>query len=163
MKTFKELTKKFDYVNSNITDELFPLIERKVGEYKLYHFNKYISSEDAIKEMKTEGYMPANLYELLLWSEENKQDWVVALGSVAGVDGNRRVPYLYRDGSERQLDLRWFDCGWGAYCRFLAVRNLDSEAKALGDSALRILENLTFRIEALEEFQRKVERFLILK
>lgn len=53
-KTLKKIieSKKFDWVNSVITEENFPKQEIRKGEYKLFHFKKYISSEDASKEMK---------------------------------------------------------------------------------------------------------------
>lgn len=126
--------KKFDYVNSDITDTLFSVPKEIGTDFKLYHFDRYISSEDAIKEMEKDGYKPANIYELLTWTGWNDNDWVVALGSVGKVDGDRRVPYLDGSGSRRDLHLRWFGLGWDALCRFLGVRNLSSESVVLGDS-----------------------------
>ena len=43
---------KFNYTNSNITEDNFPIQQISKGEYKLFHFDKNISSKDAIKEMK---------------------------------------------------------------------------------------------------------------
>ncbi|MEK7645319.1 MAG: hypothetical protein AAB391_03315 [Patescibacteria group bacterium] len=48
--------------------------------------------------------------------------WSLAQGSVAKVNGNRNVPYLNKDGSKRNLNLKWFDNDWNANYRFLAVR-----------------------------------------
>lgn len=121
---------KFDWVNSDITDNLFPEPETISSDFKLYHFNRYISSEDAIKEMESDGYRPANAWELLSWKEWNKTDLVVALGSVGEVDGCRRVLYLSRGVSGRGLSLDWWDGGWTARCRFLGVRNLSSDTRA---------------------------------
>ena len=112
---------KFDYVDSDI-EKHFTLEEVRSKEYKLFHFDRYISSEDAIKEMAKEGFLPANLAELLSWKEWNEEDCVIALGSVAWVYGDRRVPYLGRDDSERRLSLSWFDRGWNGNYRFLAVK-----------------------------------------
>lgn len=50
-------------------------------------------------------------------------DDVCTLGSVASIDGNRHVPYLNRNGSERNLNLNWWDNRWNANYRFAAVRN----------------------------------------
>lgn len=111
------------YVNSNITAELFPAPKIIRNDFKLYHFNKRISSEDAVKEMEKDGYAPANIYELLSWKEWNGTDWVVGLGSVHWVDGDRHVPCLTRGGSERILYLSWWDADWDSDCRFLGVRN----------------------------------------
>ncbi len=59
---------EFDHVNNNITSENFPEQEIR-GEVKIFHFDRFISSEDVIKEMKQEGYEPANLYELLEYAK----------------------------------------------------------------------------------------------
>jgi len=126
MKTLKQLTKDFDYVNSEITEENFPLVKRDHKGYKLFHLNQNISSKDAIKEMRKEGYEPASLLELLEWTEWNGTDVVVALGSVAEVGGGRHVSCLDEDGSGRRLSLGWFDRDWFGRCRFLGVR-LSSE------------------------------------
>ena len=124
MKTLASLikSKKFNWVNSNI-EKNFKLEEVRNTDYKLFHFDKYVSSKYAIKEIENEGYCPANLAELLNWKDWNDKDFVVALGSVSQVVGSRFVAYLYGSGAERGLDLDWFDCGWGVLCRFLAVRN----------------------------------------
>lgn len=80
MKTIKQLIKKhnFNWVNPNITEENFPVQERKGKvEYKLFHFDCDISSEDAIKEMAREGYEPATITDLLTWGEWNGKDNVL--------------------------------------------------------------------------------------
>ncbi len=48
--------------------------------------------------------------------------WLFIQGSVAKVNGNRNVPYLNRNDSERNLNLNWRDNDWNAIYRFLAVR-----------------------------------------
>lgn len=121
-KTFTSLTEKFDWVNSDIGKH-FTLEPVRSEEYKLFHFDKTISSEDAIKEIERAGYAPATLHELLKWKEWNESDFVIAFGSVAEVGGGRHVPCLDRNDSRRNLGLDWFDSDWGSYCRFLAVRN----------------------------------------
>lgn len=129
--------KKFDYVNSNIVDGFFPEPTSISSDYKLFHINRYISSEDAIEEMKKEGYRAANAWELLQWPDWNEKDLVVALGSVGEVGGARLVPYLGRDDSERYLDLGLWDGSWGGDCRFLAVA-IDSKEDS--NSALKTSE-----------------------
>jgi hypothetical protein len=128
MKSLKKLieSKKFDWVNSNITEDLFPLVKRKHKGYKLFHFDRYISSEAVIREMEKEGYMPANTLELLEWKDWNDKDWVVALGSVGGVYGSRFVPGLDGGDSLRGLRLDHWGGGWLSRCRFLGVRNCTS-------------------------------------
>lgn len=142
MTTITKLSKliekqKFDWVNPDIKDSLFSLPKTIGTDFKLYHFNKRISSEDAIEEMEKEGYRPANAWELVSWKEGNK-DAVIALGSVSGVGDSRRVPYLYGGGSERSLGLGWFDGGWNADYRFLAVRNVPQELGNLDIGTLNL-------------------------
>ncbi|MDP1718843.1 MAG: hypothetical protein Q8L24_00225 [bacterium] len=136
---------KFDYVNSDINEENFPnLPVRQAGlstgqaeagvktdpptgqaGFKVYGFDRSMSSEDAIKEMARVGYRPANLRELLVYSQSgwNGKDLVVALGSVGQRwDGRGGVVYLWSDAGERNLRLDWFEGGWSGDVRFLAVR-----------------------------------------
>lgn len=133
--------KNLDYVNSNIVDGFFSEPTSISSDYKLFHINQYISPEDAIEEMKKEGYRAANAWELLQWPDWNEKDWVVALGSVGEVDGVRYVPYLYRDGSKRYLSLLYWGGGWFDYFRFLGVRNLETKEKELGDLGSLTLES----------------------
>ena len=62
---------KYDWVNSDITEEHFPtnIPVAYDAEYKLFHFNRSISSDDAIKEMEKDGFRPAVLAELLVLGE----------------------------------------------------------------------------------------------
>jgi len=128
---------KFDYVNFNILTN-FSLPERKYTDYKLFHFDREISSEDAIKEIEKEGYLPANIIELLSWKEWNEKDNVVALGSVAKLRDGRHVVYLGRRGLGRNLSLDWFGCGWDCDDRFLAVRNLNLKNSDTLNSSLSL-------------------------
>lgn len=119
---------KYDWSNSDITAKRFPLTGTgKVAfEPKLFHFDRSISSEDAIKEMEKEGFRPAKIEELLAYGallpEEQRKYPIIALGSVAEIDGSRGVACLHRVGSERSLGLRWFDGDWDGCYRFLGVR-----------------------------------------
>lgn len=129
MKNLKQLIKqnKLDWVNSNITEKNFPIQpeDNEKAEYKLFNFDRYISSEDAIKEMDKDDFRPATIRELLSWKDWNGKDFVVGLGSVwRGGLGNRYVPILYCDGEGRVLDLGWCGGVWHGNFRFLGVRKL---------------------------------------
>ena len=119
---------KYEWTNDNITDKLFPLsgTGRMTFQPKLFQFNRDISSEDAIREMEKDGFRPAKIEELLTYSailpEEQRNYPTVALGSVAELDGRRRVPCLIRSASERNLYLFWWNHDWSGYFRFLGVR-----------------------------------------
>lgn len=141
-------SRKFDYVDSDITADKFPPVEVRVkgdSDYKLFHFNRSMSLEDVKKEMEKEGYSPATIYELLSWDGWNDRDFVVALGSVALVDDGPHVACLGRGVSGRNLHLLWFDYDWGDDYRFLAVRNgskkLENESSALSPSEALSLPN----------------------
>jgi hypothetical protein len=137
---------KFDWVNSDITDSLFETPKEISSDYELCHFDRYISSEDAIKEMEKDGYRPANAWELLSWKDWNgtdTTDTVVALGSVGEVVGIRCVPCIDGGGSGRSLYLYWFDDDWFASCRFLRVRNSSLKSSDTKNKALGNLDSLT--------------------
>ena len=108
---------KFSAVNPKITAKNFPPPKEIKTDFKLYHFNYGISSEDAIKEMKKDGYRSVNLYELLSWKDWNKRDLVVALGQVEGDS----VPCLYRHDAGRDLLLHWCEDVWNVDYRFLGT------------------------------------------
>lgn len=130
MKKLKQLIKdkKLNYVNENITVENFLDDGRRLKDYKVFHFDRYISSEGAIKEMAKENYVPANIYELLEY-DWNGKDWLFALGSSCEVEGRRYVACLYVDGAKRRLLLHWNDDAWDGSYRFLAVKPISNSWK----------------------------------
>jgi hypothetical protein len=120
---------KYDWVNDNITKENFPVNgqDKQEVEVLLFHFNRVISSDDAIAEMNKAGYRPARIEELLALGacqpELQKQFPIVALGSAwRRPSGYRIVPCLVSDGSGRRLDLDDFEGGWDGSDRFLVLR-----------------------------------------
>jgi len=127
----------YDWFNDDITAKRFPINGTGIEEFEfdLFHPNRSISSESAIEEMKKSDdperpWMPAEIGHLLVFGEAfpelQRKFPIIALGSVAKVGGNRRVPCLDRVGSERNLDLHWFGLGWGAGYRFLRVRRVSA-------------------------------------
>lgn len=118
----------YGWKNDDITNQNFPSTEsgEKEVDGAIYHFNKTTTSPDVIAEMKRDGYRPATMKELLAFGEQNpelqRQFPIVALGSVARLDGSRHVGCLCGSGSERNLRLSYFGNGWLGHCRFLAVR-----------------------------------------
>ncbi|MFA6158536.1 MAG: hypothetical protein WC763_02820 [Candidatus Paceibacterota bacterium] len=118
---------RYDWVSEHINEKNFPPESLVLGsDPKVFHFNRYISSEDAIAEMEKKGYRPATLGDLLDYGAKNPEEQreypIVALGSVAVLDDGRRVACLGGHGSARRLSLHGFDGDWGGHCRFLAVR-----------------------------------------
>ncbi len=120
---------QYDWVNPEITEANFP--KTRTGSIslnaELLHFNRTISSENALKEMEKLGFRPATIEELLAFGakypELQRQFPIVALGSSCVLGGDRRVPCLDEVGSGRDLDLYWFEDVWYGRYRFLVVRN----------------------------------------
>jgi len=120
---------RYDWANSDITSRNFPTERKGTAEVvvELIHFNRNISTDEALRELDKAGMRPAELHELLAFGkkypEVQREFPIVALGSVWQYrDGFRVVPFLYRDGSGRDLGLDWVVGGWSGICRFAAVR-----------------------------------------
>lgn len=125
---------KYDWHNRNITDAKFLFEGTGIVRFepKVFHFNRFITSQDAIRAIKAADrqnpWEPAKIEHLLAFGathpEEQRGGPVIGLGSVAGVDGDRHVPFLDRNDARRGLDLIWWDGGWDGDYRFLAVRKV---------------------------------------
>ena len=119
----------YDWTNSDVTAKRFPVSGSGKVEIsaELVHFDRNITSDDAVKGMVKRGLRPATFAELLAFGAKYPEDQrkfpVVALGSSAEVHGNLSVPCLYGSDAERSLHLGWCDGGWRGHFRFLAVRN----------------------------------------
>ncbi len=127
---FAERIKRGNYGwrNSDLTEKKFPVTEDQHGEWewKLFHFHRSISSEDAIRLMKEDGYEAGQIGHILTFGEINPEEQrkypIIGLGSVAEVGLYRYVPELWDDYDRRELGLSWFDDDWYGHCRFLGVR-----------------------------------------
>ena len=129
---------RYDWTSDDITPKRFPITGTGVVELetKVFHFNRSISSEDAVAAIKADDkanpWEPAPIEALLAYAakhpDEQRQYPIIGLGSVVSVRGCRGVPYLSRRGAGRGLGLGWWGGGWGGSCRFLAVRKLSSAA-----------------------------------
>jgi len=120
---------QYDYANSDITSKHFPTERMGMPEVavELIHFNRDISTDEAIHELDRMGYRPADLHELLALGEKypdlQREFPVIALGSVWQKPGGfRSCAYLDGNDSRRYLYLDWVDFRWDDYCRFAAVR-----------------------------------------
>jgi hypothetical protein len=120
---------RYDWSNDNITSRNFPTKrkEKRQVVVELVHLDRSASTEDVLRELDKADMRPAELHELLalgeVYPELQRGFPVVALGSVWQYqNGYRDVPYLYRRGAERLLDLSWIEFDWREICRFAAVR-----------------------------------------
>lgn len=105
--------KSFTYVNENIQKLFKP--EPIRGPIEVRSFGKYMSSEEIIAELAKNGCYPANATELFDWAEQHpdeKNKYVVALGSIASFEGSLQVCYVWCGDSGRGADLGWFGGGW---------------------------------------------------
>ena len=113
-------------VNHNINPKHFPLEEirsQKDDDYKVFG-SPSSSWEDVLTQICDEGYVPANLYELLFWGRRGRGYEIIALGSSIPVDNcSFPILYIHRDNT-KALDLVCLHgrrtCGLN---RFLAIRN----------------------------------------
>ena len=121
---------KYDWVNSNLMEEKFPVTADQVGEWewKLFRFRRRrkIFSGDAILLVEKDGFEPAQIGHILTFGEINPEEQrkypIIGLGSVAKVYLDRSVPVLWADCDGRGLGLGWFDHSWHSNYRFLGVR-----------------------------------------
>lgn len=120
---------KYDLTDEYITAENFPIQGNGVVNLAivLFHPNRYIKSEDVVKELDQSGLRPATLPELCAYGakylETQRKFSIVALGSSwVGPRGGRRVPCLRGHSRRRRLRLPCWGGWWDAGCRFAAVR-----------------------------------------
>ncbi len=99
-------------------------------EFLVKHFNRSITSDEAIKEMDKLGYRPATHLEAYAFvkahPELHCQLRIVALGSSMLLSGCRYVAVLRSLSSGCVLGGHWFDSRWGTDDRFLFVRKASS-------------------------------------
>ncbi len=121
---------RYDWVDRDFTPKNFPLTGS--GKQKLtvevVHFGGTMSSEQVVAELSKRGLRLATIEELLAFGAQHPNllhgyEIIVALGSVAEVNGKRIVPCLNRGGRERHLYFYLSDDVWLGSDRFLAVRN----------------------------------------
>jgi hypothetical protein len=123
---------RYDWSDSGITEEAFPrtretakLTEVRLVPAQLKPGHATAGSEESIDRLSSLSMRPAEARELLalgsLLPMLQTLHPIVALGSVVGEGGNRRIPALTSVGLERGLDLLWFSGALGARHRLLAV------------------------------------------
>ena len=98
-------TGKYCMVDDSITSQKFPLSGTgKVGFVpKIFKFDRVISQDDVLEQMKKEGFQPAKIEELLAYvaknPEANPGGSLIALGSV--------VEYEMWDGDASMVKVSW--------------------------------------------------------
>jgi len=120
----------YDLVDSEIAESPFQFggEGRQNVTLTLFHFNRSISSEDAIDEMKQQGFRPGRIEHLLALgaahTELQKQFPIASLGSSWRRPFGSVIPHLgYDDDIGRYLRLPWFACDWPPNFRLIALRD----------------------------------------
>ena len=119
----------YDWADNSTTIENFPTKKKgkKQVVVELIHLNRFVSTDEVLRELDKMGMRPADIREGLALGETHpdiqREFPVVILGSVwqDSRDG-RYVPCLRGHGSERHLNLLWVEQDWSEVCRFAAVR-----------------------------------------
>ncbi len=100
--------------------------ETREIEPEYVHLERHVSNDAALAEIDKRGLRPCLPEELIAFGDaypkEQRKFPIVALGSGAGVDGDRRVACLWDGGNGRGLRLVSVGDGWSVLCRVLAVR-----------------------------------------
>ena len=130
----------YDWKNDDINAKRFPIVGKGKVEFEdtIFHFDRDISSEDAVKEIiaadTKNPWEPGKIENILAYGAKNPEEQrkfpIVGLGSVGKVRGNRCVPDLYGGDSGRSLYRAWWGRDWHADFRFLGVRKKVSQASA---------------------------------
>lgn len=120
---------KLTFSNSQITSVHFPKVsggKSTVKKIALFSFNKSVSSEVAISEMKKRGYVPITIQDLLSLAVKypnlQREHLIVAFGSVCALEGVSHVAFIYGFSLSRQLRLYNIKNDWSDICRFAAIR-----------------------------------------
>lgn len=131
----------YEYFYPYMTNETVPL-EKETGtkEVQLVKYDKTITIEEIIADMKLNGLKPASPNALLGFAKEHfdvmeKYQWLVAPSSVFQDErGDRCFLCVYRGDGERKLDLVYVDVGWdadGGWMFLAEPLESDSETVAL--------------------------------
>lgn len=111
--------------------ELYPTTSFKqmgmvVVEVKLFHFDRYISSKEAVREIRKAGFRSAKMEELLAFGAKLDSELlefpITALGSGFFYSKNLYVLGIERHSSAYWLNGHWFGETWEEEMRFLAVK-----------------------------------------
>jgi hypothetical protein len=117
---------QFGYVGPNVNGLLkhvdSPLPQRR--NPVLYTFDRFMGDYEILAAIRAGGHEPANLLELLSWTDWDSGDWVVAMGTALPIgDGTSHlfVPYVSKDYHLLSLDVDLLYRDWPPGVRYLAV------------------------------------------
>jgi hypothetical protein len=115
-----------DWTSPDKERDHFPGKGRLDVEMRLIQADRSLEPRDIIEELSFYGFRPANVVELLAFGEHvpdpQRDNPIVALGSLTKREGTNDVALLFGDSEKRKLGLHWFGGRWTTSDRFLAVR-----------------------------------------
>lgn len=130
--TFAERIARGNYgwTNSDLTEKKFSVTEDQHGEWewKLFRFNRAISSENAIRLIKEDDFEPAQIGHILTFGEEYPEKQrkfpITGLGLLAEVNLGVEAVMLWSGRDGRQIDIAWFSLNsdWHSLYHHLGVR-----------------------------------------
>jgi hypothetical protein len=121
---------KYDWVDSGIAPAKFPVAGKGIIRFKpkLFHFSRYISSEDAVAAIEKEKFLPAKHEHGCAFGAANPDEQrkypIACLGSSARVSAVLRVVCLGRGDAKRYLSLSYLRGDWDDPWRFLGVQEV---------------------------------------
>lgn len=163
--SFKGLTKRYFYVNSDITEKNFPWPKTiRTEGYKIINMGRSYSSLEALDRMKSENCRPATIHELAVIAHEHPElfpdgTWssLVAFGTdfIDSV-GRHGVPLVDRhsDGG-RGFGLGLFSEAWGGgFCLLCFCDKQPSDTQTTKND----IDALTLAIQTVKDAGYKVIR-----
>lgn len=115
-----------------LNSDNFPIPKKLRGKkvdisVRLFHFNRLISTEEAIFEMNEDRFKVANIFEQITlatyYPDLQRQFPIAAFGSTWKAPGLKCdfVPVLFFGGYDLPLSLGWFYENWPYYYRFMGI------------------------------------------
>jgi len=125
----------YDYVDDNITAKWFVIEGLNTVEFEaaFFHFDRFISSDEAKQLILNAGYEAGKIEQLLSVGAifgvqgtthcyDQCEHPIVGLGSSVNIDGRQVVPCLHGSDQHRGLYLARADYEHRSNCRFLGTR-----------------------------------------
>ena len=123
---------RYDRINPYITPKRFRVegTGTKFFRTRLFHFDRYVSSEMVVAAMQKGTFAPATLVHGLAYAAifpyRQRTFPIACLGSSARWNGDRDVVCLGGDAAARGIDLGYWDSDWGGLWCFLGVQEVSA-------------------------------------
>lgn len=120
----------FDYINSGITADHFPLTGNSLllVELVIFQYPSPINTDDVIQDIVSAGYHPAKIEDLLAFAvrypdEQRRGSPIIGLGSIwKRAESEQVVPVLRGGDNDRNMHLLRINNKWNPSELFAATR-----------------------------------------